>query len=817
MSDPDQRPPEGGDDFFASGEHLSVSIPPVEQVLLPPEEIRRVRRRRGAAALAGLVALGLIAWAVTLWVHAASVKAAALAAGDSGRVEDFDQVFAVLDPGEAPGLRARLAAQRAHAGLGSLEDAQAALASLPDSDDEDLLIGRYQAEAYAALAQGDALEAYEAAARLFSVGTYGAETAHVKSLAALAHGDQEVARDEAKDALAARPDAPRYRAQLATALAIAGAIDEALETLGAARVSHPALELAEARALALGRREGAAGLARSVREDEAATPRERAWAALVEAEGDAFAGDRTAARAAVQAALAQAPPGEAHFSWHAAEVLLYAEDPATARATVQGLPTEGPVTDAALRGRVRAALALDQGDAARALTILSTVPAEAASWLLVAQARQVLDQPDEARSFFDQAAEAPAFRAEALALKARLELAEGNVAAAAEAARSALDAAPHHPAWVPVAVDTQLAGDAPAGALGLADAALEVHPGDVRLLSAKADALFALERWEDALVVLREATETVPEDVVLQARRGEAARRAEVLGEAREALDAALALDGEHRPALVSRLALDVRERRLADAEEMVRTLKGLRERGAEFQRWLGRYHVARGSGYAGVRDLNRSLRQFRRDAEPRLLLAELFLQAELYTRALGLFRAAARMRRATRAERVAALLGVAIAHARDRKTNRVGPALEEAEEAATAEADVSQPEPPLDLDTQPRYALARAWVAYNLGRAPAAEGQAEEALRLAGEGPVASEAHLLLALVDQRRRRNPDAHLRAAAEGPYAQPLAQGLLMRRLGDRPEACVFARRYLTAAPRGDARQDARARLRDCPDE
>ena len=409
-------------------------------------------------------------------------------------------------------------------------------------------------------------------------------------------------------------------------------------------------------------------------------------------------------------------------------MLLYAEDPATARATVQGLPTEGPVTDAALRGRVRAALALDQGDAARALTILSTVPAEAASWLLVAQARQVLDQPDEARSFFDQAAEAPAFRAEALALKARLELAEGNVAAAAEAARSALDAAPHHPAWVPVAVDTQLAGDAPAGALGLAAAALEVHPGDVRLLSAKADALFALERWEDALVVLREATETVPEDVVLQARRGEAARRAEVLGEAREALDAALALDGEHRPALVSRLALDVRERRLADAEERVRTLKGLRERGAEFQRWLGRYHVARGSGYAGVRDLNRSLRQFRRDAEPRLLLAERFLQAELYTRALGLFRAAARMRRATRAERVAALLGVAIAHARDRKTNRVGPALEEAEEAATAEADVSQPEPPLDLDTQPRYALARAWVAYNLGRAPAAEGQAEVA-----------------------------------------------------------------------------------------
>ncbi|MEO0325726.1 MAG: hypothetical protein AAF447_22410, partial [Myxococcota bacterium] len=469
MSDPDQRTPERGDDFFASGEHLSVSIPPVEQVLLPPEEVRRVRRRRMLAVVVALAALGLIAWGVALWVLAASVKAAALAAGDSGRVADFEQVFQVLKPGEAPGLRARLMAQRAHAGIGPLSEAQTALAALPESDDEDLLIGRYQAEAYAALAQGDALGAYEAAARLFSVGTYGAETAHVKSLAALAHGDQEVARQEARDAVAARPDAPRYRAQLATSLAIGGAIDEALEALAPARKAHPALRLAEARALALGRREGAASLARSIREDAEATPRERAWAALVEAEGDAFAGDRTAAREAVQAALEQAPPGEAHFLWHAAEVLLYAEDPDAAAATAEGLPVEGPVTDPALRGRVLAALALERGDAAGALTILSTVPAEAPSWLLVAQARQALGQPNEARSFFDQAAEASAFRAEALALKARLELSEGNVAAAVEAARSALEAAPHHPAWVPVAVDAQLAANAPAEALALAE------------------------------------------------------------------------------------------------------------------------------------------------------------------------------------------------------------------------------------------------------------------------------------------------------------------------------------------------------------
>ena len=63
----------------------------------------------------------------------------------------------------------------------------------------------------------------------------------------------------------------------------------------------------------------------------------------------------------------------------------------------------------------------------------------------------------------------------------------------------ALPISPHHPAWVPVAVDTQLAGDAPAEALGLADAALEVHPGDVRLLSAKAVAPFSPERWADEL------------------------------------------------------------------------------------------------------------------------------------------------------------------------------------------------------------------------------------------------------------------------------------------------------------------------------
>ncbi|MEM1417127.1 MAG: tetratricopeptide repeat protein, partial [Myxococcota bacterium] len=371
---------------------------------------------------------------------------------------------------------------------------------------------------------------------------------------------------------------------------------------------------------------------------------------------------------------------------------------------------------------------------------------------------------------------------------------------------------PHHPAWVPVAVTAQLAKDDAAEALRLADAALEAHPGDVRLLSAKADAHFASEQWDAALVVLRQATEVAPDDVVLQGRRGEAARRAGELEEAREALDAALALDAAHGPALVARLALDVTENRLADAETIVGRLKELRESGEAYQRWLGRYHVARGSGYAGVRDLNRSLRMFRRDPEPRLLLADLFMQAELYGRANTLYRAAARMRRATREQRVAGFLGAALSYGRDRKTNRVAPLLEEA--IAAARGDDGDPEAPSPLADDPRYVLAEAQVEYNLGRAPAAQRLAERARSLDPEGPTAPIASLLLALIDDRRRRDPEAHLRAAMQTPNPQPLAFGLLAKRLGASEEGCALGAAYLRAAPRGDARQAIRSLRTDC---
>lgn len=796
MSDPGEP-----SDFFKVGDQPK-SIAPVAEVLLPPEEIRRLKVRRVVILVSAALLTIATAWAVYYFVHAAAVESSALAAGDTGRERDVREALDTLGSSEMVGLRARLEAMSALAGEASIESARVALEAVPASDEAEAS-ERLKAETYMHLAAGDVEAAQASSARLIARGTFAAETAHARSLAALAAGDPSSAVAEAQAATTVRPEAPRYLAQLALASVWNGDLDGALATLEGH--TGPAIATARAIALAHGHRDGAEAAADEALAASDVTPAERAWAELVRADVAARAGDRERARERLASARTTPPRGDATFVWKSAEVDLVRGDAEAARAAVAELTR--PSADPSLAGRVRAWLHLEAGNANAALDELSRVPASPAALLLVAKAHEAREEWDEARTLYDRAAEHPGWTREASAGRAALEQARGRHEDAATYARRALEGDPHHPDHAAVAVSALVAADAAEEALGIADAALAAHADEPRLLAARGHALFALDRWGPALEALRAAATASPTDVLLQTRRGEAARRAGERDEAREALDAALALDAAQPRALTERFLLAVEEARLDEAAALRPRIEAVDvPEDPELLLAEARFHVGYGSGVAGTRDVMRAMRTraLRNEAELRFALAELYLQAELYRPALGMFEQARR----TGGDPVRVAIGKALASVLDGRGNIATQAIQDALDASLPEGAPEGTEPPANED--PRLLLTRGRLELNLGRFPNARRYAERAIA-AREGYA--EAHLLLAEVDARTRRDPNDALRAAIRYPGAQPMAFALLATRLGATDEGCRFAARYLQAVGRNGTHVDAMESLRE----
>jgi tetratricopeptide (TPR) repeat protein len=805
------KEPGESSDLFKVEDHRG-SLAPVAEVLLPPEEIRRQKVRRVVIAVSATLLAAATAYTVYYFVHASAVESSALAAGDRGREADVREALDTLGGSEMPGLRARLEAMSALAGDATLEAASAALDVVPEGDEEQAS-ERLKAETYLHLARGDVAAAVAASSRLIARGTFAAETAHARSLAALANADASSALAEAQAATSVRTDAPRYVAQLGIASACAGDVEGAFGALE--RASGPAIDLARARVSSIARREGASEAADAVLGASDATPAERAWAELVRAEVAARTGRREEARERLASALQTPPRGDATFLWASAQVRLELGDAAGARELVAGL--SAPSAEVGLAGRVRAWLALEANDPNAALTELTAVPASPAAFVLVARAHEQRSEWDEARTLYDRAAEHAGWAAEALTARAALELARERPEDAATYARRALAADTTHPARVAVAARALLAANAATEALGVVDAALAVHEaddrprqtprtGDDRLLEAKGDALMALERWADALAALRTAAEARATDASLQARRGEAARRAGELDEARTALDAALELEATNARALAQRFVLAVQASELDLASTLRRRLNDAR---VDFTPELllaeTRFHVGYGSGISGTRDVMRATRDraLRNEPELRIAIAELYLQAEMWRPALGMFEQARRLG----ADRVEVAIGKALASVMDGRGNVAAQALQDALDASLPEGAAEGTEPP--AASHPRLLLARGRLELNLGRLPSARRYAERALA-AREGY--SEAHLLLAEIESRSRIDPTSSLRAALAAP-AQPIAFALLAERLGPTPEGCSLAQRYLDAVGRNGARVDSMESIRE----
>lgn len=794
------KEPGESSDLFKVEDHRG-SLAPVAEVLLPPEEIRRQKVRRVVIAVSATLLAAATAYTAYYFVHASAVESSALAAGDRGREADVREALDTLGASEMPGLRARLEAMSALAGDATLEAASAALDAVPEGDEEQAS-ERLKAETYLHLARGDVAAAVAASSRLIARGTFAAETAHARSLAALANADASSALAEAQAATSVRADAPRYVAQLGLASACAGDVDGALSALE--RASGPAVDVARARVSSLARRDGASEAADAVLAASDATPAERAWAELVRAEVAARAGRREEARERLSSALQTPPRGDATFLWASAQVRLELGDASGARELVAGLMA--PSAEVGLAGRVRAWLALEANDPNAALTELTAVPASPAAFVLVARAHEQRSEWDEARTLYDRAAEHVGWAAEALTARAALELARERPEDAARYARRALAADATHPARVAVAARALLAAGAATEALGVVDAGLAAHAADDRLLEAKGDALMALERWADALAALRTAAEARATDASLQARRGEAARRAGQLDEARTTLDAALELEATNARALAQRFVLAVQTNELDLAATLRRRLNDAR---VDFTPELllaeTRFHVGYGSGLAGTRDVMRATRDraLRNEPELRIAIAELYLQAEMWRPALGMFEQARRLG----ADRVEVAIGKALASVMDGRGNVAAQALQDALDASLPEGAAEGTEPP--AASHPRLLLARGRLELNLGRLPSARRYAERALA-AREGY--SEAHLLLAEIEARSRIDPTSSLRAAMAAP-AQPVAFALLAERLGPTPEGCTLAQRYLDAVGRNGARVDAMESIRE----
>ena len=111
MSGDEER--ETSDLFSLRSTQVKQSIMPVEEVLTPPEELRKQRIRKIILAVVTSVLALITAYTIYHFVHEASIESAVIAAGESGRVADVQEALDTLGSSEYPGLQARLKAMLA--------------------------------------------------------------------------------------------------------------------------------------------------------------------------------------------------------------------------------------------------------------------------------------------------------------------------------------------------------------------------------------------------------------------------------------------------------------------------------------------------------------------------------------------------------------------------------------------------------------------------------------------------------------------------------------------------------------------------------
>ena len=805
------QPPEHGaesgrerSDLFSIPGRGESLIPRLMEVPETPEEKQR-RRIVRTVTIAVIVVLLVVAVLVYLYLaHMAAVEDAGLSAGADARpsvVADALDVLEGDDSAEDLALRARIHATAAleHGSEEHAETARSLLAQIEGDEAAAKLTARV-AKTYLALAAANPTEAARLPGTAFA-GPYAAEGAHAAALAGLAVGDVPHALETSAIAVERSPEAPRYVALHARAMARSGQTTEALallDGLPSEGQASPSALLACARILVRARADlgRARASAQTVLDHDDAAPPEKGWAHLVMARAAVIENDLPAARAAVTQAVETRPPGDEAFTLWAMETWLDLK--AFARAEEeQGRLPDGVSTEPGRRAQLAARLALPRNQLDAVEAALRGAPDEALTTLLRARLAEARGNHDEARTLYAQAAPDEVVGIEAQWRLGAMELALERPDEALAAAMAALGRAATDPDAVSVAARAHVAKGEPQRGMQLVQRALAAHENDPRLLAAKAIVEMATEQWEAALATLRAATEREPDSAELWAQLGEAARRMGNADDAKDAYDRAIAIEPKEPMALVGLLKLAVAAEDVQRARAALEAVDGADIEGIEVDRPRARFYVLAGEGARGTEEVRRAIvRRGQHDVELFRDLGWLQYQAEVYDQAARSFARALNELEEGQTN-LEARLGLALSQIALRSTAPAESTLEKALEDARA----SEPTPhvrALQLATQARYQFAEE-------RLGPARGFAVQAIRIDADNWV---AHEVLADVLDERNGDPTENLRRAAEGvPPSTSAAGRLALRAEGLSDEVCAWAEAYRRATVRG--RYDRRA--------
>lgn len=781
-------------DFFRVAK-IRKSIPPITQVPLTKEEVRRRKLVRAAIIAATAIAI-LIAMAIAFRLKQRhDIEVATTEAEREGRVAAIEQALTLLEGETSPvdvALQARLHAMAAIAGLEEHRaEAEALLAAHNASGDgaSDHRIAR----TYLALAAGDPSTAGSEASRLVAgQGPRGAEAGHARALAALALGNIEAARSAADAAVGLFPGAPRHQALV---LEVASRQTTSVEM--APGESTP-LRIARARA----RWERDLGRDQAIEDAQAVvaaadtTPAERAWAELIVAQSIVAQGNTVGATEALTRAEQSTPPGDELFTMEIADawMALGRLDRAQRRIAQLG---SGVSTDAGRRGLLLARLALVTGDLSTAESMANVAQPSARRTYVEAEIAAARGQTDQAIALFRQAGETPDLQMEAMCALSELLVRSGHASEALAPVEPLLARDPNFPRVAAAAAYAQAAQGDRARALATLETALAAHAREPVLLAAKARVFYQASEWLPAIEAYEQARDVDDGDVEVATERGIAARHlydgsAETsarLDEARSSFERAMELVPGHRLALTELLSLSLETSDLARAQRAMEGLDGAHAEGLDIDLLRARYLVLSFAGASGVSAVEGSCHRHADNGDLRFYLGQLYYQAEDFNNAVDAFYAASTRETPLRRE---ALAMRALTFGRARREPSIEPAI--------TLLRVGTLDEPLSAHHEALALLASAWMEWHNEAVGRATIFAREALE---REPGATDALLLLGYIDVLQRRDAAPRMREAAVHSLE---AQGWLAVNV-EESTRCEALARYTTGAPQGRFAADA----------
>jgi len=215
------------------------------------------------------------------------------------------------------------------------------------------------------------------------------------------------------------------------------------------------------------------------------------------------------------------------------------------------------------------------------------------------------------------------------------------------------------------------------------------------------------------------------------------------------------------------------------------------------------RFLVRTGAGQSGVGTMRSAVDRHKTNAALRLAGAEVYLQAEDYSRAGSYVQQAKR----NGADARLAETALALTQIYGRRNLGAEKSIERAAEAVDAEGNALRAGPQTQV-----------WELVVKARLAIADEKRGLALRYASEAesilPDDADVQLLLADLEEERERSPEEPLRKAANAPVPMPVAAGRLATLLGPTEEGCKMAARYLEANRSGKLANRVRDVSRQC---